>query len=73
MRHDGVKRLQHADAGRLEPTFQSLDLPLSSRAGHEMIAYTAEPGTDSEDRLKLLASWAATRRTLKCSMPDQEL
>ncbi|MEQ0564471.1 hypothetical protein ABJI51_35805 [Amycolatopsis sp. NEAU-NG30] len=58
--HDGVKRLQHPDVGHLELTFQSLDLPLSGRAVHNLITYTAEPGTASEDRLKLLASWAAT-------------
>ncbi|WP_345649409.1 helix-turn-helix transcriptional regulator [Streptomyces tremellae] len=61
MRHAGVKRLQHPDVGRLELTFQSLDLPLSDRAVHELIVYTAEPGTASEDRLGLLATWAATR------------
>ena len=61
IRHDGVKRLQHPDVGHLELTFQSLDLPLSGRAVHELIIYTAEPGTASEDRLKLLAIWAATQ------------
>ncbi|MGW4215202.1 helix-turn-helix transcriptional regulator [Lentzea sp. NPDC004789] len=59
IRHDGVKRLQHPDVGHLELTFQSLDLPLSGRAVHNLITYTAEPGTASEDRLKLLASLAA--------------
>ncbi|MEY9855900.1 transcriptional regulator with XRE-family HTH domain [Catenulispora sp. GAS73] len=61
IRHDGVKRLQHPDVGHLELTFQSLDLPLSGRAEHTLITYTAEPGTASEDQLKLLASWAATQ------------
>jgi transcriptional regulator with XRE-family HTH domain len=61
MRHDGIKRLQHPDVGHLELTFQSLDLPLSGRAAYDLIIYTAEPGTASEDRLKLLASWAATQ------------
>nr|BFD88251.1 helix-turn-helix transcriptional regulator [Streptomyces sp. Xyl84] len=61
MRHDGVKRLQHPDVGHLELTFQSLDLPLSGRAVHDLIIYTAEPGSASEDRLKLLAVCAATR------------
>jgi len=61
IRHDGVKRLQHPDVGHLELTFQSVDLPLSGRAVHNLITYTAEPGTTSEDRLKLLASWAATQ------------
>ncbi|WP_194924011.1 helix-turn-helix transcriptional regulator [Catenulispora pinisilvae] len=60
IRHDGSKRLQHPDVGQLELTFQSLDLPLSGPAVHNLITYTAEPGTPSEDRLKLLASWAAT-------------
>ena len=61
IRHDGIKRLQHPDVGHLELTFQSLDLPVSGRAVHDLITYTAEPGTASEDRLKLLASWAATQ------------
>jgi len=61
IRHDGIKRLQHPDVGHLELTFQSLDLPLSGRAVHNLVTYTAEPGTASEDRLKLLASWAATQ------------
>ena len=61
MRHDGVKRLQHPDVGRMELPFQSLDLPLPGRAVHDLIIYTAEPGTASEDRLKLLAIWSATK------------
>jgi transcriptional regulator with XRE-family HTH domain len=61
MRHHGVKRLRHPDVGHLELTFQSLDLPLSGRAVHDLITYTAEPGTVSEDRLKLLAIGAATQ------------
>ncbi|WP_041540319.1 helix-turn-helix transcriptional regulator [Catenulispora acidiphila] len=70
MRHDGVKRLQHPDVGRLELTFQSLDLPLSDRAVHDLIIYTAEPGTASEDRLKLLAIWAATRSQAAQPAPE---
>ena len=60
IRHDGVKRLHHPDVGDLELTYQSLDLPMSHRAVHDLTIYTAEPGSTSEDRLKLLASWAAT-------------
>jgi transcriptional regulator with XRE-family HTH domain len=59
--HDGIKRLQHPDVGHLELTFQSLDLPMSRRALHDLIIYTAEPGSASEERLKLLSSWAATQ------------
>jgi transcriptional regulator with XRE-family HTH domain len=58
--HDGIKRLQHPEVGHLELTFQSLDLPMSRRALHDLIIYTAEPGSASEERLKVLASWAAT-------------
>lgn len=61
IRHDGVKRLRHPEVGDLELTYQSLDLPMSDRrAVHDLTLYTAEPGSTSEDRLKLLASLAAT-------------
>ncbi|GAA2787348.1 helix-turn-helix transcriptional regulator [Saccharopolyspora taberi] len=61
IRHDGVKRLQHPEVGLLELTYQALRLPAPNRAVHELTVYTAEPGTTSEDRLKLLSSWAATQ------------
>lgn len=60
IRHDGVKHLQHPEVGHVELVFQSLDLPLPGRAVHDLIVYTAEPGTASADRLTLLASWSAT-------------
>ncbi|BCJ47764.1 transcriptional regulator [Actinoplanes ianthinogenes] len=65
IRHDGVKRLRHPEVGHLELTFQDLDLPLAGRAVHNLITYTAEPGTASEDRLKLLTSWSATPATIE--------
>ncbi|UKD59087.1 hypothetical protein L3Q65_20955 [Amycolatopsis sp. FU40] len=61
IRHGGANRLQHPEFGPLELTLQSLDPPLPGRAVHDLIAYPAEPGAESEDRLRLLASWAATR------------
>ncbi|MGI5425609.1 helix-turn-helix transcriptional regulator [Streptomyces sp. CA-179760] len=60
IRHEGTKRLQHPEVGILELTYQSLDLPVSPRAVHDLSLYTAEPGTTSEERLRLLASLAAT-------------
>jgi hypothetical protein len=33
---------------------------LSADTGQTMFAFTAEPGSKSEEGLKLLASWAAT-------------
>ncbi|MGX1673219.1 helix-turn-helix transcriptional regulator [Streptomyces sp. NPDC055400] len=59
--HGGVKQYQHPVAGPLKLTYQPLDLPISPRDAHSLTIYTAEPGTPDEDRLKLLASWAATR------------
>lgn len=59
IRHDGVKRLHHPEVGPLEPAYQSLDLPMADRAAHDLTVCTAEPGTASEDRLKLLTSLAA--------------
>lgn len=55
IRHEGVKLIQHPDVGRMELTFQSLDLPHSSRAVHELVVYTAEPGSPSAERLRALA------------------
>ena len=54
----GVKRLHHPVVGDLTLTFEALDL--AADAGLRISAYTAEPGTPSDDALKLLATWAAT-------------
>ncbi len=59
IRHEGIKRLRHPDVGELELAYQSLDLPLPNRALHDLTLYIAEPGSTSEERLRLLASWAA--------------
>ncbi|MET7701036.1 helix-turn-helix transcriptional regulator [Streptomyces sp. NPDC005485] len=58
--HGGIKRFHHPDAGELELTYQPLDLPMSASEAHSLTIYTAEPGSPSEDALRLLASWAAT-------------
>jgi transcriptional regulator with XRE-family HTH domain len=54
----GVKRFHHPVVGDLTLTFEALDL--AADAGLRISAYTAEPGTASDDALKLLATWAAT-------------
>jgi len=54
----GVKRLHHPVVGDLSLTFEALDL--AADAGLRISAYTAEPGSPSEDALNLLARWAAT-------------
>ena len=55
----GVKRLRHPVVGDLELSYEGMELPADP--GLMLFAYTAEPGTRSEDGLKLLASWAATQ------------
>jgi transcriptional regulator with XRE-family HTH domain len=57
--HDtGTKRLHHPIVGDLELTYEAMQL--SADTGLTMFAYTAEPGTRSEQALGLLGSWAAT-------------
>jgi transcriptional regulator with XRE-family HTH domain len=54
----GVKRFHHPAVGDLTLTFEALDL--AADEGLRISAYTAEPGSPSDDALKLLATWAAT-------------
>jgi transcriptional regulator with XRE-family HTH domain len=54
----GVKRFHHPAVGDLTLTYEALDL--AADEGLRVSAYSAEPGTPSDDALKLLASWAAT-------------
>jgi transcriptional regulator with XRE-family HTH domain len=54
------KRLGNRVVGEIELTGDALDL---AGDGLTMIAYSAEPGSQAEDQLKLLAAWSATERT----------
>ncbi|WP_407359031.1 helix-turn-helix transcriptional regulator [Microbacterium sp. LTA6] len=54
----GVKRLRHPIVGELEIVYEAFELPADP--GLHLSTYTAEPGTPSEEKLKMLASWAAT-------------
>jgi MmyB-like transcription regulator ligand binding domain len=57
--HDtGIKRLHHPVVGDLELSYEAMEF--SAHTGLTMWAYTAEPGSKSEQALNLLASWAAT-------------
>lgn len=58
LHRSGVKTFQHPAVGTLEVHFDALELPATP--GLTMITYGAEPGSPSEDGLRLLASWAAT-------------
>jgi transcriptional regulator with XRE-family HTH domain len=54
----GVKEFRHPVVGELTLTFNRLDL--AADHGLTLFTYTAEPGSRSEEALKLLGSWAAT-------------
>jgi hypothetical protein len=58
--HSGSKQFRHPAVGTLELVYHSLELPTPNHGKLALTMYTAEPGTPSEDALKLLASWAAT-------------
>ncbi|GAA1167625.1 MULTISPECIES: helix-turn-helix transcriptional regulator [Streptomyces violaceusniger group] len=54
----GTKRFRHPAVGDLTLAYEALDL--AAEPGLSMTIYTAEPGSSSEEGLRLLASWAAT-------------
>jgi transcriptional regulator with XRE-family HTH domain len=57
--HDkGTKRLHHPIVGELTLTFETMQL--TADTGLTLAAYTAEPGSKSEEALNLLAGWTAT-------------
>lgn len=56
----GTKVFNHPVVGRIELAFEGFELPADP--GLAVLAYSPEPGSASEDALRLLASWAATNR-----------
>ena len=54
----GTKTLHHPVVGDLTLAYEALELPGDS--GQRILVYTAEPGSTSDDALKLLATWSAT-------------
>ena len=63
-RHDvhvhvmGRKDFRHPVVGELQLAFNTVPLP--GDPGLALTVYTPEPGTGTDERLALLASWAAT-------------
>lgn len=55
----GTKRFYHPAVGELTLAFEGLDM--TAEPGLTLTIYTAEPGSPSEESLRLLASWAATQ------------
>jgi hypothetical protein len=68
--HDtGVKHLHHPVVADLSLTYERMEL--LADPGLTMYAYTAEPGSKSEEALNLLASWTATLDEVElANVPD---
>ena len=54
----GAKKLHHPVVGELTLDYEAMELPGDN--GQRILVYTAEPGSPSDDGLRLLASWAPT-------------
>ena len=52
----GTKRFNHPVVGEVVLAYE--ELAITADPGHILMVYTAEPGSPSADRLKLLSSWA---------------
>ncbi|MGW7267827.1 helix-turn-helix transcriptional regulator [Streptomyces sp. NPDC054842] len=56
----GTKRFHHQAVGELTLAYEGLEM--AAEPGLTLTIYTAEPGSPSEQGLRLLASWAATQK-----------
>jgi transcriptional regulator with XRE-family HTH domain len=72
-RHDvrfhrsGSKRMLHPLVGELTLSYERLELPADP--GLAIVTYSAEPGSRSEERLRELATWVATRDRISAASP----
>lgn len=57
----GTKRFHHQVVGDLTLAYEGLEM--AAEPGLTLTIYTAQPGSASEEGLRLLASWAATPQT----------
>jgi hypothetical protein len=57
--YTGTKRVRHPAVGDIELTYEVFDV--STDSDLRLIVYTTQPGSTSEDALKLLSSWTATQ------------
>ncbi|MGP9746975.1 helix-turn-helix domain-containing protein [Brachybacterium sp. AOP29-B2-41] len=56
----GLKRFERPVVGELTVTYE--ELAITAEPGRAVIVYSTEPGSQSAQRMRLLASWAATQR-----------
>ncbi len=64
----GSKVFRHPVVGELQLAFNTIPLP--GDPGLSMTVYTAEPNTGTDERLALLASWAATPSPASAPSPQ---
>lgn len=64
----GRKQIHHPGVGHLDLSFEAMELPADP--GLSLIVYSVQPGTASEDGLRLLSAWAATRAEPLDGMAD---
>ncbi|MFJ5724459.1 helix-turn-helix transcriptional regulator [Streptomyces sp. NPDC093149] len=63
----GTKRFHHPAVGELTLAYEGLDM--AAEPGLTLTIYSAEPGSLSEEGLRLLASWAATQEADTATEP----
>jgi transcriptional regulator with XRE-family HTH domain len=63
----GVKQFHHPVVGDLTLAYEGLEMV--AEPGLVLTIYTAEPGSPSEEGLRLLASWAATQEAASPTQP----
>jgi transcriptional regulator with XRE-family HTH domain len=63
LHYTGAKTFRHPVVGVVELSFEAVDLPTDDLWGLNLTIYTPEAATPAEDRIKLLASWAASEDT----------
>jgi transcriptional regulator with XRE-family HTH domain len=61
----GTKRFNHPVVGEVVLAYE--ELAITADPGHILMIYTAEPGSPSSDRLKLLSSWAMSEQVARHS------
>jgi transcriptional regulator with XRE-family HTH domain len=65
----GVKRFFNEAVGEMKINYETLPLPGDS--GQTVVVYSADRGSPSEEKLKLLSSWTAKAAETKVSSEDQ--
>jgi uncharacterized protein YndB with AHSA1/START domain len=72
LHQSGTKHFRHPAVGLLDVAFDAMPLPAREDQDLTMTFYTAEPGSPSDDALKVLASWAATASTDQDTVAGQD-